>query len=104
MNTPQASFQDRSFVFKVYVKAKRVIFVDENYYVYCAGDENSSTKQTNILTNFMQEMEMYGFLMKNNLVKDYLEVFLMIQMQDVKFDFDRLDKSVHQEYINVLSS
>lgn len=104
VNTPRASFQDRSFAFKIYTKANSILIVDEILYHYCPGEANSSITQTSIMTNFLQQMEIFTFLMRNKIVDVYMEEYLTVSMQDINFDLSRLDKSQHNDLLCVYSS
>ena len=81
--TPGASYQDTAFAFKVWVCAKRVLFVKEAYLHYRIDNDNSSVKSSGKVFSICDEFwSMQSFLNEDKKRKDRFSKIL----QSLKFD------------------
>ena len=64
--TPGASFQDNGFWFQVFAFAKRVVFVNEAYYMYRISNPDSSVRQTN-------KEKLYLMFDEYDFIRDFLD-------------------------------
>ena len=104
--TPGAAYQDTSFNFKVWVLAKRVMFVKDAYLHYRLDNENSSVNSSGKVFSICDEFyTMESFLKSNLEYKNKFSKILQVEKWDAyKWNLSRVSeefKSVFEETIAI---
>lgn len=81
--TPGASYQDTAFAFKVWVSAKRVVFLKDAFLHYRIDNENSSVKSSGKVFSICDEFQsMQAFLNQDKQKKDRFSGILQVLKLD----------------------
>ena len=81
--TPGASYQDTAFAFKVWVCAKRVVFVKDAYLHYRIDNDNSSVKSSGKVFSICDEFQaIQAFLNQNKDFKNHFSKILQVLKLD----------------------
>lgn len=91
LDTPGASYQDTSFMFKVWAMAKRAMLIDEAVINYRQDNPESSSNSRNkkIFDIFNEVAEMKSFLKRNNL-NELLSICMRTKWQSFAWTLNRL--------------
>ncbi len=92
--TPGASYQDTAFAFKVWVCAKRVIFLKEAYLHYRIDNENSSVKSSGKIFSICDEFwSMQSFLNEDKKRKDkYSKILQTLKVDSYTWNYNRISE------------
>lgn len=102
--TPGASFQDNGFWFKANIFAERTMYIQEAYYMNRRDNPNSSVYDPGKVYCMNNEYKsIYDFLEKNDLKKDYLDVYNLKRYHNYMFTLSRISPKNVKEYINSIS-
>lgn len=90
--TPGASYQDTAFAFKVWVSAKKVLFVKEAYLHYRIDNENSSVKSSGKIFSICDEFQsMQAFLNEDKRKKDkYSKILQVLKLDSYTWNLNRI--------------
>ena len=90
--TPGASYQDTAFAFKVWVSARRVVFVKEAYLHYRIDNENSSVKSSGKVFSICDEFQsMHSFLNEDKKLKDkYSKILQVLKLDSYMWNLNRI--------------
>jgi glycosyltransferase involved in cell wall biosynthesis len=102
--SPGASYQDTGFAFKVWSKAKRVVFTKQAYLHYRQDNEKSSVNSPGKVFCVQDEYkEIEKFLKKHNLFYDLDELMFLCRLGAYRWNFERLTDGLDAEFINQIA-
>ena len=90
--TPGASYQDTAFAFKVWVCAKRVVFVKDAYLHYRIDNDNSSVKSSGKVFSICDEFQaIQAFLNQNKDFKNhYSKILQVLKLDSYNWNLQRI--------------
>lgn len=90
--TPGASYQDTAFAFKVWVSAKRVMFVKDAYLHYRIDNDNSSVKSSGKIFSICDEFQsMQAFLNEDKNKKEkYSKILQVLKLDSYTWNLNRI--------------
>ena len=93
LETPGASYQDTSFVFKVYACTGRFMLTDKAFVHYRIDNENSSIASREKVFRVCDEYrEIKRFLTGKNIYEEYLPIIPKIQFSTYMWNYRRIKK------------
>jgi len=91
IDSPNHSFQDASFNFKLFATAQKVYFTPDAFYHYRVGHAEQSVKSRKYLTSIIDEYnEIKCFLNNKNIFKKFRAVFTESKFYGYKWNIERL--------------
>lgn len=100
LETPGASFQDTSFLFKAYVKADRYLISDRPLYHYRQTESSSCRQKTSKLYYLCGEYEeIWRFIEAEGVYDRYKHILTQIQYYGYKWNCMRLEEEYRMEFI-----
>ena len=103
--TPGASYQDNGFYFKTFVNAKRIMIVDEAFYMLRRDNPNSSVHQKDKVYTADKEFEyIKEYLVKEKLWDEYKLQYNKLRILTGFFTINRVGMEYKEEYANYLKS
>jgi glycosyltransferase involved in cell wall biosynthesis len=103
--TPGAAFQDNGFYFQTMCLAKRIMYVDRQFYMNRRDNPGSSVKSRDKVYAVNNEHAFINaFFEKNGTLNSvYKGVHFLRKFGNYKFTLSRTDESVHLEYMKKIS-
>lgn len=98
--TPGASYQDTAFAFKVWVSAKKVIFLKTAYLHYRIDNENSSVKSSGKVFSICDEFHsMQAFLNEDKRKKDrYSKILQVLKLDSYTWNLNRISPEFRETF------
>ena len=90
--TPGASYQDTAFAFKVWVCAKKVVFIKDAYLHYRIDNDNSSVKSSGKVFSICDEFQaIQAFLNQNRDYKNhYSKILQVLKLDSYNWNLQRI--------------
>lgn len=102
LETPGASYQDASFVFKVYAVAERFMLIEDNLLYYRRDNENASVKSKNKVFCVCDEFaEIERFIREKGLYEELKFIKNRVKYHTYMWNLNRIDVSFKPEFLNV---
>ncbi len=102
--TPGASFQDNGFWFKCNVCGKRIMVINEAFYMNRRDNPDSSVyNPQKVYCGNVEYDYIYEYLREKGVLKDFLEVFVFKKFHTYKFTIERIADELRKEYIQNIS-
>lgn len=103
--TPGASFQDTGFWFQSFAQARRVMFLNEPFYMYKTDNPASSRRAKEKVFCICDEYKfIYDFLVKNNLKTKLIKVFNYRKFRSYMNDYIRITPECRKSFVNRMSA
>ena len=100
LETPGASYQDTSFSFKVYLRAKRFEMIDEPFYHYRINAGSSSFQSTTKVFCVVDEYdEIKRYLKENDLYNKYSCLVAHMEYNGYLWNYKRLAEPYRSEFV-----
>lgn len=98
-----ASYQDAGFTFKVWARAKRVIFIDEAFLHYRKDNPNSSVKSTGKIFAVKDEYdEVENYLNNQGLMEVFGPTLATVRMGGYIWNMRRLEKTAARSFAEIV--
>lgn len=102
--TPGASYQDNGFWFKTFFYGKRVMIVNQPFYMYRRDNPNSSVKNKEKVYAMDKEYDLiYGFLEDSENKESFLQALTFAKYNNFHFTMDRIDLEFKEEFLKSTS-
>ena len=103
--TPGASFQDNGFWFKGFCYAKRIIFLDQAFYMNRRDNPGSSVaNKEKVYCGNTEYALIYDWLSdKSDIKENFIDVFMMKKLHTYMFNLRRIAPHFRHEYIRRFS-
>lgn len=102
LETPGASYQDASFVFKVYAVAERLMLIPDNLLYYRKDNENASVKSKNKVFCVCDEFaEIDRFLKEKSLYDELKFIKNKVKYATYLWNYNRIDTPFKSDFLDV---
>ena len=102
LETPGASYQDASFVFKVYAVAERLMLIPDNLLYYRKDNEASSVKSKNKVFCVCDEFaEIDRFLKEKSLYDELKFIKNKVKYATYLWNYNRIDMPFKSDFLDV---
>ena len=100
--TPGASYQDTSFMFKVYASADRFMMCDKPLYYYRINNNSSVKIKTSKIDCICKEYaEIWEFVRNKNETDHYKYIITQLQFYGYKWNCIRLDEECRKTFLQI---
>ena len=104
LETPGASYQDTSFVFKVYICANRFMLIDDTLIHYRMDNNNSSSNsKTKMYCVCNEYAEIERFIKEKDLYENLAYIIPKLKLTTYMWNYRRLDEKYRWSFIKVFS-
>lgn len=102
--TPGASYQDNGFYLRAHFSAKKVLLLDEEFYVYRQDNENSSCNSKDKAFAIFEEFRLNDAILKSDgAEKKFIGVYVYKKFKSFKFHLARIEDSCKLEFLRKMS-